>query len=121
MIFKFARYVITGGTAAVVDLLAFHVLLSIALPIGLAAVGSWLIAAFVNYSLTSRFVFRHATSHKGRLPFFLVGAATGLCINAGVTLLFAEQFGLDPLPSKLIGIGTAFIMNFFINLLWVFK
>jgi putative flippase GtrA len=120
VIFKLARYVITGGTAAVVDLLGFRVLLSIALPIGLAAVASWLIAAFVNYSLTSRFVFRRATSHKGRLH-FLVGAAIGLCINAGVTLLFAEQFGLDPLPSKLIGIGTAFILNFFINLLWVFK
>jgi putative flippase GtrA len=120
MIAKFARYVITGGTASVVDLLSFRLLLSIALPIWFAAIASWTIAAVVNYNLASRFVFRRSTSRKGGLQ-FLLGAVIGLCINAGVTLFLAQQVMFDPLTSKLIGIGSAFIFNFWINVLWVFK
>ncbi len=120
MVSKFTRYIFTGGAAAVVDLLGFRILLLIAPSIVFAAVVSWLIAAFVNYNLTRRFVFNRAASPKGALH-FLVGAAIGLCVNVGATLLFVTQFGFDPFLSKLTGIGIAFIFNFLLNALWVFK
>ena len=120
MISKFARYIGTGGVAAVVDVSGFHVLLKAGLPIALAASLSWLVAAFVNYHLTSRFVFEQATS-RGRLLQFLVGAAAGLSINVGVTMICAALIGIAPMLSKVIGIGTAVVINFLINLLWVFR
>lgn len=120
MISKFVRYIGTGGIAAVVDVSGFHVLLNGGLPIALAASLSWFIAAFVNYYLTSRFVFEQAAS-RGRLLQFLVGAAAGLSINVGVTLICATLIGIAPTLSKVIGIGIAFVINFFINLLWVFR
>ncbi|MBS0270456.1 MAG: GtrA family protein, partial [Proteobacteria bacterium] len=84
MISKFVRYIGTGGVAAIVDVSGFHVLLDAGLPIAIAASLSWLIAAFVNYHLTSRFVFEQAAS-RGRFLQFLLGAAVGLSINVGVT------------------------------------
>jgi putative flippase GtrA len=76
MIDKLQRYIVTGGAAAVADVFGFHCLLLLRLPIALAAALSWLIAAFVNYHLTSRLVFRSSGSPK-RLLQFLLGAAAG--------------------------------------------
>jgi len=120
MIVKLQRYIATGGAAAVVDVFGFDFMLLLRLPITLAAVLSWLMAAFVNYHLTSRFVFGSSVS-RNRLLQFLLGSATGLCLNTGVTVTCAVLFGLNPLLSKVAGIATAFAFNFLVNLLWVFN
>jgi len=120
MISKLVRYIGTGGLAAVVDVSGFHILLQFGMPIAAAAISSWLVAAFVNYHLSSRFVFAKPAS-RGRFLQFLIGAAAGLSINVGVTLVCASLIGIQPLLSKIIGIGTAFVINFLINLLWVFR
>lgn len=117
---KAIRYVFTGGLASVVDLGVFRGLLSISVPLGFSATSSWLIAATVNYGLTSRYVFKQAVSHK-RASLFLMGALLGLSINVCMTLLLVRNFEIPPFWAKFLGIGTAFIFNFLINLLWVFK
>ncbi|AGS24199.1 GtrA family protein [Rhizobium etli] len=117
---KAIRYLFTGGLAAFVDLSVFPGLLSLGAPLGLSATSSWLIAAAVNYSITSRYVFNQAISHK-RASLFLIGALVGLSINVAVTLILVQQVGLSPLWAKLFGIGTAFVFNFLINLVWVFR
>ncbi|MBB3351463.1 GtrA family protein [Rhizobium lentis] len=121
MIFsKAIRYVFTGGLAAFVDLTMFHCMLVLGVPLSLSATSSWLIAAAVNYSITSRYVFNQAISRK-RASLFLIGALVGLSINVCVTLILAQQVGFSPLWAKFFGIGTAFTFNFLINLLWVFR
>ena len=120
MISKLARYVITGGLAAVFDVACFRGFLAVGEQTILAASMSWLIAAFVNYGFTSRFVFQRAISHKHAV-LFLAGAAVGLSINVSVTVLFIRHFGVAPVWSKTLGIGVAFIFNFFINAQWVFR
>ena len=117
---RFLKYIATGGAAAIVDVVGFRILSMSALPIGAAAAVSWFVAAIVNYSLTSKFVFIRAESGE-RLLHFLVGAGVGLSINVGVTVFCATTVGIDPLLSKVIGIGTAFLFNYLINLLWVFR
>ena len=106
--------------AAVVDVGCFRGFLAVGVTTVLAASMSWLIAAFVNYGSTSRFVFQRAVSHKHAL-LFLAGAAVGLSINVSITVLFIRHFGISPVWSKTLGIGVAFIFNFFINALWVFR
>ena len=96
MISKFIRYIGTGGVAAVVDIFGFQVLLDWRLPIALSASLSWLIAAFVNYHLTSRFVFAQTPSRTGFIQ-FLAGAAVGLCVNVGVTLVCTSLIGIAPM------------------------
>jgi putative flippase GtrA len=120
MISKFSGYIVTGGIAAVVDLGGFRLLIASGFPLIASAILSWLIAAVVNYNLTSRFVFKHAPNRQHGLV-FLLAAAVGLSVNAGMTTLSAEYFGADPVLAKFIGIGTAFFFNFLLNLLVVFR
>ncbi|MBB2708934.1 GtrA family protein (plasmid) [Rhizobium sophoriradicis] len=117
---KTVRYVFTGGLAAFVDLTVLRGLLALGVPLGTSATSSWLIAAAANYSVTSRYVFNQAISRK-RASLFLIGALIGLSINISVTLILVQQIGLPPLWAKLSGIGTAFVFNFLINLVWVFR
>lgn len=120
MSFKLLRYAMTGGLAAIVDLVGFRVLLMLGSPITSAAPLSWLIAAVVNYGLTSRIVFNHTASAMHGMLFVAV-AAIGLAINVSVTLSCAALFGIDPTLSKCLGIGVAFLVNFWLNVLIVFR
>ena len=97
----------------------FVLLVNAKLSIVVAGCLSFCIAALVNYSLTSRFVFNREATLRG-LAAFTAAALIGLVVNIGVTLLGVFALGLLPLAAKLMGIGTAFIVNFLINLRVVF-
>ena len=117
---KLLQYGVTGGIAAVVDAGLFMLLVNARLNIVVASCLSFCIAALVNYSLTSRFVFNREATIRG-LAAFTVAALVGLMVNIGVTLLGIFIVGLPPLAAKLAGIGTTFIVNFLINLRIVFN
>jgi putative flippase GtrA len=117
---QLARYLLTGGAAAVVDLGGFSVLLRLGLPIAAAATLSFCVAALVNYALTARFVFGTGASARGFGLFFAV-ALVGLAINVGVTVLLSAQSGLLPELAKVGGIAVAFLANFAMNKLIVFR
>jgi putative flippase GtrA len=117
---KLLSYAVTGGIAAVVDAGGFALLVNTRLNVAVAGVLSFCIAAVVNYSLTSRFVFnRRATLHGFVL--FLSAALIGFLTNIGITLIGVLALGLPPLAAKLAGIATAFLANFLINLRIVFR
>ena len=111
---KLFRYVLTAGTAAVVDVGGFVVLIGWAVRVVPAAVLSFAAAAVVNYLLTSRFVFAREASARGFALFF-VAALFGLAVNVAVTVLAATSLGLPAAPAKLMGVGVAFLANFAIN------
>ena len=67
------------------------VLVRVAVPVALAAMLSFAVAAVVNYLLTSRIVFRRQAALQG-FGAFLMGALAG-CVNAGVTIIAATKFG----------------------------
>jgi len=110
----------TGGVAAVVDAGGFALLVGEGLGVAVAGVLSFCTAAVVNYLLTSKFVFGREASARG-FALFLSAALIGLSVNVGLTLLGFYMLGLQPVVAKLIGIGTAFFVNFLINLCFVFR
>ena len=113
-------YILTGGTAAIVDVGTFIALMHQGLPIAGAAACSFAVAAVVNYLLSSRFVFKSEASTRQFLLF--AGAAlVGLAVNVGVTYLKITHFDLAPALAKIVGIGTAFLVNFTINRTLVFR
>jgi len=118
-LFRIGRYTVTGGIAALVDLGVFAVLCRAMVPVGPAAVASFLAAAGVNYTLTSTFVFANALSRRGFYRFFLF-AVVGLVINVCVTVSVATVFAINPLFAKLSGIGIAFFFNYAFNAIYVF-
>jgi putative flippase GtrA len=117
---KAMRYVLTGGSAALVDAGGFVALLAAGLPAAPAATLSYCVAAAVNYLLTSRFVFGAGLS-RNRFARFLLFAVVGLGINVGMTLLLIHAAGLPAPLAKIGGIGFAFFANFAMNAGLVFR
>jgi putative flippase GtrA len=117
---KLLRYFLTAGTAAIVDVGGFAVLCLTAIPIAVSAVTSFCFAAAVNYLLSSRFAFNQAPTPRG-FGVFLVAAAGGLIVNVSVTLGVSHYMGIAPVLAKVLGIATAFLLNFWLNLTIVFR
>lgn len=117
---KLVGYFFTAGTAAIVDVGGFALLCLTPLPIAVSAVTSFCVSTIVNYLLTSRYVFKKAPSLRGYGLFF-VAAVGGLIVNVSVTLLGSLYFGMPPVLAKLAGVGTAFLVNFWLNLRIVFR
>jgi len=116
---RLLQYAVTGGIAAVVDSGGFALLVNAKLSIVVASSLSFCIAALVNYSLTSQFVFNHKATLRG-FATFMGAALIGLTVNVGVTLVGVFVLGLPPFAAKLMGIAISFIVNFF-NLRIVFN
>lgn len=117
---RFGGYFLTGGAAAIVDLGGFAAIRAADVAIPVAATLSFLTAAVVNYVLTSRFVYRSGLT-LGRWFSFLLFASVGLVVNVGVTTFVAATFAVPSVFAKLCGIGVAFVLNFALNHLIVFR
>ena len=48
-------------------------------------------------------------------------ALIGLIVNVGVTVLGVRVYDVPPFFAKVAGIGTAFLLNFALNVLFVFR
>jgi putative flippase GtrA len=116
---KLIRYFFTAGTAAVVDVGGFALLCYIAIPVATSAVTSFCLATVVNFLLTSRWVFNKAPTTRG-FGLFFVAAVGGLIVNVSVTLVGSVYLGIAPVLAKIAGVGTAFLLNFWLNLRIVF-
>jgi len=103
-----------------VDIGVFSLLVRSHLAVMPAAAASFCVANVFNFLLTSRFVFNQQSSSRGFLLFFL-GALVGLTVNVGVTTIGTGFLALPAVAAKLLGIGVAFLVNFFINLRLVFR
>ncbi|MBB6226277.1 putative flippase GtrA [Polymorphobacter multimanifer] len=114
-----SRYLLTGGTAAVVDIGLFWAFTTAGMAIVTAALLSFLIATVVNYRLTSRHVFATPASLRGYAK-FLAAAGLGLVLNVALTGLLAANTAMPPLLAKIIAVGIAFVANFLMNALVVF-
>ena len=117
---KAALYFVVGGCAAVVDLTVFHVASGRGVSTPVAAVASFLVAALLNYAMSSLIVFQARWS-LGKAASFLAGASMGLIVNSGLTVALAELGGIDPTLAKAIAIGATFVLNFSINTFIVFR
>ena len=120
LIRKLCRYFFTGGIAAIIDIGIFSLLVRSHLAVMPAAAVSFCVANVFNFLLTSRFVFKQQSSSRRYLLFFL-GALIGLTVNVGVTTIGTIIVALPAILAKLLGIGVAFLINFFINLKLVFR
>lgn len=113
-------YTLTGGLAAGVDIGGFHWLAPRLQPLLLAAALSFVLAAMVNYTLSSLWVYRRRWRSMRRAALFLGFACVGLGVNAGVTWWLASTLPLHATLAKVGGVATAFGFNFWMNTRLVF-
>ncbi|MCX6803362.1 MAG: GtrA family protein [Candidatus Diapherotrites archaeon] len=112
---RFFKYCFGGGISAIVDLSIFYTLNEI---IGMyyifSLICSFVVASGVNFFIQRKFTFKnnYAKKHK-QLLVFTVLQAGGLAINASVTALQVEYFGVWPTFAKFCAIFVALIYNYF--------
>lgn len=114
-------YLLVGGLAAVVDIGLFHLLAPHAPGVLLPAMASFMVAAVVNYSLSSVWVYRRQWRSWRRAATFGLFALVGLCINAGATWGLAQSLVIHATLAKIGGVGIAFVANFLMNTFVVFR
>lgn len=115
---RFLRYLVIGGSAAVIDLGGFVLLMQTDLRTPVAAAASFAVAAVWNFTLSSVVVFRLGSTWR-RFGLFMAFALVGLVLNTGATTLAAVW--LPEVLAKITGIGLAFGANFWMNNSLVFR
>lgn len=118
-----ARYLLVGGTAAVVDIGLFMLFAgALGFPYLRVAACTFVIATLVNYVLSVRYVFVSGQrfSRRWELALIYLVSALGLAINAAVLWLAVERAGVALLPAKLAATGTVFVWNYLARRLFVF-
>jgi len=117
---KIARYAVSGGAAAVVDIGGFSVLHSAHVSSILAAACSFVTATVVNYALACRWIFGASPSALG-YALFLSGASLGLVINVSVTAAGVSWLDLRAPIAKTVAVAVTFFVNFFCNNNLIFR
>jgi dolichol-phosphate mannosyltransferase len=110
---QFLFYVLIGGFSAVVNLLLFMVLYGFGKGVVFSSLTAFFVAAFVNYYLSIKFLFRHRAKWKTFTEiavFLLVVAVVGL-IDMYFTRLFVA-LGVPPALSKVTSTAIGLILNF---------
>jgi len=117
------RFIISGGTSAVVDLFflyIFHNILNIHYL--LSAVLAFIIAFFVSFTLHKFWTFKsHAEQTHKQVVMYLGTSLFGLSLNTLLMYIFVDHFHVQVLLSQIfVGIIVAF-SSFFISRNFVFK
>ncbi|MBT4191843.1 MAG: GtrA family protein [Candidatus Diapherotrites archaeon] len=100
---KFFRYCFCGGIAAIVDLGLFFILNELFLVHYLIALTiSFPIAIIVNYALQRRVTFKSKGQKRVQVPIFFAIQIGGWALNAALTALQVEIFGVWPTFARLV-------------------
>lgn len=121
---KIVKYFFVGGAAAIVDVGLFFIFAKF-LAYNYLIVGffTFIIATFVNYSLSIKYVFRSGKKYKKNYEVFLVYivSATSLAINLFLLYVFHELLVVDVGLSKIIVTGLLFFYNYSVRKYFIFQ
>ena len=110
------RYLISGGTAALVHLTVLTALVeSFATRPLLATSIGFIIGSLVNYTLQYHWTFEADGRHHIMLSRYAAVTMTTMGINSALFWTFTEQFGMYYLLAQLIATGLMVAVNFLIN------
>ncbi|MGE4127243.1 MAG: GtrA family protein [Hyphomicrobiaceae bacterium] len=117
---RFARFLIVGGTATVVQFTVLAVLVELAIaPAVAASAMGYGAGAVVNYLLNRSFTFRSAAPHLSSVPRFAAMAAMGLALNTAVYAIL-HGLGLHYLAAQVFTTLCVLLFNFTVASRWVF-
>lgn len=120
---KIVKYFFVGGAAAIVDVGLFLIFAKF-LAYNYLVVGffTFVIATFVNYYLSIRFVFESGRKFKKKYEviFIYIVSASSLTINLFLLYIFHEQLNIDVGISKIIVTGLLFFYNYSIRKYLIF-
>jgi len=121
---KLYRYILAGGSCAVLDISLFLLLRQhLKYHYLILATFSFVIATFANYTLCNQFVFKHQQQRSIQARFMLtyLVSGVGLLIHHTFLFLIFERLALSIVISKIVAMGAAFGWNFLSRKHLVFK
>ena len=119
---SFVKYVIVGGSAALINWAVFYLGLQAGLQYLLSGVLSFILATLWNFIFAKIFIFKHSKHHifKESILVYVV-SFIGLCIDMGVLFVCVEILAFHTMLSKVIATGIAFIFNFSVRFFGIYK
>lgn len=121
---KFTKYFVIGGIAAIVNLIVFFISVKILyLNYIIACFSSFVIATFVNYVLSIKYVFESESrfNKNKEIYWIYIISLIGLFGNEFFLYLFISFMHFEIIISQVIAIGVVFIWNFVARNSFVFK
>lgn len=120
---KIIKYFFVGGAAAIVDVGLFFIFAKF-LSYNYLFVGffTFIIATFVNYYLSIKYVFQSGKKYKKQKEIFLVYllSASSLCLNLYFLYVFHELIFIDVGISKILVTGLLFFYNYLMRKFFIF-
>lgn len=113
---KIVRYFFVGGLAAFADFMIYAVLLKTGICAWFsAAVVGFVVATWINYQLSIRYVFESCTRFCKRHEILMVFAVSGigLAVNQLCLYVLIERLELDVLIAKICATGIVFLWNYY--------
>lgn len=119
---SFIKYIIVGGSAALINWAVFYVCLNLSMHYLAACVVSFVLATLWNFLLARHFIF-HTRTHSLLKESMLVYIASlcALLIDMMVVWGCVEWLDMQPMLGKIIATGVAFVFNFLARYLLIYK
>lgn len=121
---KVFRYLVSGGTAAALDLSILHVLVEyVHIWYIFSAIVAYLIAFFASFILQKFWTFRETSKDKMHVQMvmhFCLGMIN-LLINTGALYLLVDYAHLHYMFSQILISGVLAIASFFVYKMFIFK
>ena len=121
---RLIRYFFVGGTAAVIDIGLYALLVhGVGLNYLVGGVITFMVATSVNYALSVRIVFRSGARFERPQEIVLVSvvSAIGLILNQLVLFVGVAELSLQPVLAKVVATGMVFFWNYWARAHFVFK
>jgi putative flippase GtrA len=117
------KYFFVGGSAAIVDVGLFFIFAKyLGYPYLFVGFITFIIATFVNYYLSIKFVFRSESRFQKRKEIFLIYTVSAISLSLNLILLycFHEILFFDIGLSKIVVTGLLFFFNYSIRRFFIF-
>jgi putative flippase GtrA len=110
------RYLVAGGTAALVHFAVLIMLVELAdVDATIASMIGFCLAVIVNYTLQYHWTFEMSEPHGRILTKYIVITFTMLGVNTIIFWVLYEQVGVLYLVAQFIATGVVTVLNFLIN------
>ncbi|MBP9701586.1 MAG: GtrA family protein [Candidatus Pacebacteria bacterium] len=121
---KVFKYIVSGGTAAVVDLVMLHILVKYAdMWYLLAAIVAFLIAFSVSFSLQKFWTFqdRSTVKVKSQMTLYFCVSVVNLGVNTLLMYVFVDYFCIHYIVAQIIASGILAFSSYFIYSIFIFS
>ncbi len=118
------KYLFVGAIAALSDLIIFYIFAKLLdFNYVLVTVVGFIVATFVNYILSIKFVFNSGARFVPTTEILMIYAISsiGLLVHISVLFLAIDIWELEKMLSKILAIISGFMFNFLLRKYYVFR